>query len=187
MVVALLGGALAYRGIGGHCHLYQALGVDTTGDRAVRGNLGIKIDRAVRVDAPPERVYGVWRNLENLPRLLRHVERVEVLDRTRSHWTVRAPAGMTVGWDAEIINDKANELIAWRSLDNRWVQHAGAVNFDRGPDGRSTLVRVSLQYDPPGGMVGHAVAGLFARDPETEIDEDLASFKRALEAGTLAA
>ena len=116
-----------------------------------------------------------------------HLERVKVLSETRSRWVVKAPVGMKVEWEAEIINDKPNELIAWRSTGNPLVDHAGSVNFERTPDGRGTIVRVSLQYDPPGGQFGHAVASLFNEDAGGQIAHDLQEFKRAFEAGRLAA
>ena len=186
-LVALLGGVLAYRGLTGHCGLYKSLGVDTTGSdaRPVEGNLGIKIDEAITVQATPERVYAVWRNFENLPKIMSHVERVEVLDGTRSRWHVKGPAGIPVPWEAEIINAKPNELIAWRTRGNPWVDHAGSVRFEPAGEGRTT-VRVSLQYDPPAGKVGHALASVLGSDPATQIEQDLASFKRAMEAGELA-
>jgi uncharacterized membrane protein len=185
--LAALGGALGYRALSGYCALYGLLGVNRASDEDVRGNLGIKLDRAVLVEAPPERVYAAWRRLDNLPRFMSHLQRVEVLDDTRSHWTARAPGGATVEWDAQIINEKPNELIAWRSIPNSVVEHAGSVRFEPTADRRSTLVRVSLQYDPPGGAFTHAVAGLFSADPERQIQDDLVAFKRAIESGTLAA
>jgi uncharacterized membrane protein len=187
--LAGLGAMLAYRGLTGHCNVYQALGIDRSqvDGRRVSGNLGIKVEASAAVNAPPERVYGAWRNFANLPRFMSHVERVEELGRTRSRWTVRAPAGMNVTWDAEIINDVPNQLIAWRTVDTKLVAHAGSVQFDRAHDGRGTMVRVSMQYDPPAGEVGHALATALGQDPERQIEQDLQAFKRAMEAGELAA
>lgn len=187
--LAGLGAALAYRGLTGHCNVYRMLGIDrAAGDgRRVTGNLGIKVEQSVLVDAPPERVYGAWRNFANLPRFMSHVERVEELGPARSRWTVRAPAGMNVTWDAEIINDIPNKLIAWRTVDTQLIAHAGSVQFDRAHDGRGTMVRVSMQYDPPAGAIGHALATALGQDPERQIEQDLRAFKRALEAGELAA
>jgi uncharacterized membrane protein len=184
-LVAALGGILAYRGVTGHCPVYATIGIDTAEGKRVRGNLGIKVDKSVIVEAPPERLYGVWRNFENLPRFMSHLDRVTVVDRHRSHWRVKTAVGI-VEWDAEIINDQQNELIAWRTLDNQWVDHAGSVRFEPFGLGR-TLVRVSLQYDPPGGKLGRAVVSLLGEDPETQIQQDLGAFKRAIEAGELAA
>ncbi|MBI2218859.1 MAG: SRPBCC family protein [Candidatus Rokubacteria bacterium] len=182
------GAALAWRGISGVCPLYRLLGIDRAGDEGtIEGNLGVKVDRSIVVNAPPERIYAAWRNLENLPRFMSHLQEVEVLDRARSRWTVKAPAGIDLGWDAEIINEIPNELIAWRSVDSTLVRHAGSVHFERAPDGRSTLVRVSLQYDPPGGELGHAVLRFIGENADGQIAQDLIELKRAVEAGELAA
>jgi uncharacterized membrane protein len=185
LTLAAIGAALGYRAVTGHCDVYERLGIDAGGAHRNIGNLGVKIDESIVVNAPPERVYAVWRNLENLPRLLSHVERVDVVDATRSRWTVRGPAGAAVSWDAELINDKPGELIAWRTTDSTLVNHAGSVTFE--PAGQSTRVRVSLQYDPPGGRFGHAVASLVSADAGTQVAYDLSAFKRAFEEGKLAA
>jgi uncharacterized membrane protein len=189
LALAAVGGLLGYRGVSGHCDAYAALGIDRASRRAGagEGNLGVKIDRTVTVSAAPERVYAFWRNFENLPQIMSHLDRVKVLSDTRSRWVVKSPLGVKVEWEAEIINDKPTELIAWRSLGNALVDHAGSVNFDRVPDGAGTVVRVSLQYDPPGGEFGHAIASLFNEDAGTQIEQDLGNFKRAMEEGRLAA
>ena len=185
LVVAGIGGALGFRGVTGHCDLYERLGINAGSARRNVGNLGVKIDESIVVEAPAERVYGIWRNLENLPRLLSHVERVEVLDRTHSRWTLKGPAGAPISWDAELINDKPGELIAWRTVDSTLVSHAGSVTFEA--IGPRTRVRVALQYDPPGGRFGHAVASLVSEDAGSLLRRDLAEFKRAVEEGRLAA
>jgi uncharacterized membrane protein len=185
LVITAVGGALAYRGLTGHSLLYERLGIDAGGARRNVGNLGVKIDESIVVDAPAQRVYAIWRNLENLPRLLSNVERVEVLDGTRSRWTVKGPASAPISWDAELINDEPGAIIAWRTLDSTLVNHAGSVTFE--PVGPSTRVHVSLQYDPPGGRFGHAVASLVSADAGSQMARDLAQFKRAVEDGRLAA
>lgn len=184
LLVAGLGAALGYRGITGHCQLYDKLGIDSGGARRNVGNLGVKIDREIVVNKAPDRLYGVWRNFENLPRILSHIERVEILSPTRSRWTLAAP--VSISWEAELINDKLNELIAWQSVGSQWVEHAGSVMFQPLGTG-ATRVHVSLQYDPPGGQIGHAVASLFSEDAGSKVEQDLGNFKRAVEEGRLAA
>jgi uncharacterized membrane protein len=178
-----LGANLVYRGITGHCRLYQKLGLTTAaaGD-GVRGNLGTKIERSVVVYADREKAYRFWRNFANLARFMENVEEVQVLDSRRSRWIARGPGGVHVEWEAEIINEVPNELIAWRSTSGT-VDHAGSVHFEPGPGGRGTVVRVSLQYDPPGGTAGHAVASLLGGDAGSRIEADLQSFKRIMESG----
>jgi len=185
IVIAAVGGALAYRGVTGHSRLYERLGIEAGGARRNVGNLGVKIDESIVVHAAPRRVYDIWRNLENLPRVLSNVKRVEALDQTRSRWTVKGPAGAPIVWDAELINDKPGEIIAWRTVDSTLVNHAGSVTFE--PAGQGTRVNVSLQYEPPGGRFGHAVASLVSADAGSQTARDLQEFKRAVEDGRLAA
>ena len=118
VVLAAVGAALGYRGVTGHCDVYERLGIDAGSARRNVGNLGVKVDESIVFNASPQRVYDIWRNLQNLPRLLSHVDRVEVVDATRSRWTVKGPAGAPISWDAELINDKPGELIAWRTTDS---------------------------------------------------------------------
>ena len=184
--LAAFGAKLIQRGISGHCPLYQRLGVATARDReGVRGNLGTKIERSIVVYAPVDKVYRFWRNFANLPRFMENLEEVRVADQKRSRWVARGPGGVKIEWDAEIINEVPNELIAWRSTGGS-VDHAGSVHFEPGPGGRGTVVRVSLQYDPPGGSAGHTIATLLGGDAGSRIEQDLQSFKRVIESEAVA-
>jgi uncharacterized membrane protein len=135
------------------------------------------------INRSPWDLYQFWRNFDNLPRFMKHVKSVNVIDEKRSHWVVDGPAGKSVEWDAEIINDEPNALIAWRSLANATVDNAGSVRFVPGPEGRGTEVRVVIDYIPPAGVVGKWVSMLFGKNPESEIREDLRRFKRVMETG----
>ncbi len=187
IALALIGGSLVYRGTTGHCNVYEAMGVNTahekSGAASVAGNRGIKVEKSVTVNRPAAELYRYWRNFENLPRFMDHLESVRNTSEKRSHWVAKAPAGTTVEWDAEVINEKENELIAWRSLENADVDNAGSVRFQEAPGGRGTEVRVSLEYDPPGGVIGAAIAKLFGEAPDQQIQEDLRRFKQVMEAG----
>ena len=189
-VLALVGGSLIYRGTTGHCEMYHALGVNTAGTGSsenpvvsVPANRGIKVEKSVTINRSPEDLYRFWRNFENLPRFMDHLESVRVTGNNRSHWVAKAPAGSRVEWDAEIYNEKENELIAWRSLEGADVNSAGSVHFTAAPGGRGTEVRVVLKYDPPGGIVGATIARLFGDEPSQQIDEDLRRFKQVMETG----
>ncbi len=142
------------------------------------------VRQSVTVNRPVEEVYAFWHNFENFPRFMAHVRSVSVSGR-RSHWVAKAPAGMTVEWDAEIVDDRENELIAWRSLEESDVQHSGKVRFVRAPGARGTEVRVDLAYMPPGGALGRALAKLFGEEPEQQVREDLRRVKQILEAGEI--
>ncbi|MGH7232359.1 MAG: SRPBCC family protein [Nitrospiraceae bacterium] len=183
LVLAGIGGALASRGVTGHCSLYQRLGVNTRDDRGrdkVRTSQAVKVEQSIRVNRSPEEVYRFWRNFENLPRFMHHLESVTVHTDTRSRWVVKAPLGTTVTWEAEIINEKEHELIGWRSVGGADVDNAGSVRF-RPASGGGTEVKVTLQYDPPGGLAGTVMAKVMGDDPEQIIAEDLHRFKEVME------
>ena len=185
---ATVGGLLLRRGVTAHCDIYEAIGMNTAVDpgdtrAALRGSRGVNVIESVTINRPLEELYRFWRNLENLPQFMRHLESVEKVTDTISHWRAKGPAGTIVEWDAEIFTEIPDKLIAWWSLEGADVVSAGSVNFDAAPGGRGTRVTVNLQYSPPGGKVGAAVARLFGRDAETEIREDLRRFKQIVEAG----
>jgi uncharacterized membrane protein len=134
----------------------------------------------------PAELFAFWRDFENLPHIMEHLESVRVVDATRSRWVAKAPAGRTVEWDAEVYNEVPDQLIAWRSLHDADVPNAGSVHFDALPGGRGTEVRVVLQYQPPVGALGATVARLFGEEPDAQVREDLRRFKQLMEAGELA-
>jgi uncharacterized membrane protein len=57
------------------------------------------------------------------------------------------------------------------------------VEFIEQGDGRSTRVRATISYDPPGGTAGRLVAKLFGREPEVQARQDLNRFKEVMESG----
>jgi uncharacterized membrane protein len=153
---------------------------------ALAGDGGLRVKDAIRLERPLEETFRYWRRLENLPTFMRHLRSVTQTDERRSHWVANGPAGMAVEWDAEIINEIDNKLIAWRSLPGSQVVTAGSVNFDAVRAGRSTQVTVNLQYQPPAGKAGAVLAALFGRAPSQTIREDLRLLKQRLEAGEIA-
>jgi uncharacterized membrane protein len=185
-VLLALGGGLVYRGFIGHCPAYGALGMNTASAAAPAPpeayfEHGIHVDESVTIDRRPWDLYAFWKDLENLPRFMDHLQDVRKIDDRRSHWIAKAPAGMSVEWDAEIINDEPNALIAWRSLGGASVDNAGSVRFIPGPEAEGTRVRVVLDYIPPAGRVGAAVASLFGEEPSRQVREDLQRFKLLME------
>lgn len=139
----------------------------------------------LEVGAPAEQCYAWWRGLTNLPQILPDVESVTALDGTtaRTHWKVTGPLGKTVEWDAAIVEDVPGTRIAWASENSHGlaVSNAGAVRFD--DHGGTTGVEVSLQYDPPAGVVGEAVATLFS-NPQAKVEKALEAFKATIEQAT---
>ena len=188
MLMTALGGSLVYRGVTGHCQLYQELGVNTAKRKSttsVPARHGTKVEKCIIINRSPEEVFQFWRRLENLPLFMEHLESVTTTGVNRSHWVAKGPLGVRVEWDAEIFNERPNEMIAWRSLDCSEVDTAGSVHFLPAPGARGTEVRVSMKYDPPAGKIGIGLARLFGEDADTEMNEDLTRLKRVLEAGEL--
>jgi uncharacterized membrane protein len=149
------------------------------------GRPGIRIQHAITIDRSAAELYDFWRDFGNLPRIMDHLESVEVLDENRSHWKVKGPAGSSVEWDAVITEDRPGELIAWRSLGDADVDNEGSVRFVPLEGDRGTVVKIDLRYDPPAGRVGATVARLFRRGPEQEIRADLRPFKQLMETGEI--
>lgn len=196
-VAALAGAVFLYRGATGHCDVYQALGVNHvgghgTGEIADRGShtrrqlggaRGIHVEESITLNVPLPDVYRFWRNFENLPRFMQHLDSVADREEGISHWVATGPAGLRVQWDARIINEIDNKVIGWQSLDGSTVATAGSVSFDQTSHG--TRVRVHLQYNPPAGRLGAVVARLFGEDPAQTVREDLRRFKALLETGEI--
>jgi uncharacterized membrane protein len=139
-----------------------------------------RVEKSIRVKAPPTSVYQFWHNFENFPRFMDHVEAVQCLDTTcrRSHWKIAGPLGKTVEYDAEMTQDEPNQAIAWKSIDGD-IETTGQVTFTGQED--NTLVHVILQWgSPPGGPVGEALAHVFD-NPAHMLEEDLQRFKDLVE------
>jgi uncharacterized membrane protein len=182
---AVAGAEMLYRGLTGHCPVYQAVGFQRLNgqpdpETTVPFGQGLRVAASVIVPQSPKTVYDFWHRLETLPEVMEHLVSVTVLDERRSHWVAKAPAGQTVSWNAEIIEDEPNRLISWRSLEGADVANAGSVRFDSLPDGEGTLVRVELEYVPPAGPLGAVVATLLGASPAQEIAADLAGLSDLL-------
>ena len=188
LATAAVGGGLLYRGVSGHCPAYDTLGKSTAGEGASPEQYferGIHVVATFTVNKPAEELYRFWRNFENLPKFMTHVQSVSAADDKRSHWVVDGPAGKSIHWDAEVINDEPNRLIAWRSLGGADVDNAGSVNFTQLPHDRGTEVKVVLDYIPPAGKVGATLAWFFGKSGQQQVREDLRHFKEMMEAGEI--
>jgi uncharacterized membrane protein len=189
LLVAGVGGALAYRGATGHCSAYATAGLNTANDtghkRDTAKDRGTRISQSLLINKTPEELYAYWHNFENLPNIMRHLKSVRVLENGRSHWVAKAPliAGSEVEWDAEVTADEPNSRIAWRALPGGDIEHRGSIKFARAAGDRGTNVKVVLEYYPPAGQLGRWMAKLFGEEPEQQIHDDLRNFKRMMEVG----
>ena len=142
----------------------------------------LRVRRRITVNRPADALYRFWRDFANAPRFMERVEAVQPSGERRTHWRARGPAGMPVEWDAEVTEDRPNELIAWRTLDGAPLPHSGAVRFEPAPAGRGTVVTVELEYSPSGALAATA-AKLAGYAPEQQVQEDLRRFKQLMETG----
>ncbi len=172
------------RGLG---HRARGKGTGIIADRGsdtrqkLSGPRGIHVEHSVLIRRPAAELYRFWRNFENLPKFMEHLESVSVREEGISHWVARGPAGIKVEWDARIINEVPGKVIGWQSLTGSMVSMAGSVRFEETT--RGTVVRVHLQYAPPGGNLGAALAYAAGEEPNLQVQEDLRRLKLLMEAG----
>ncbi len=200
MIAATLGGAFLVRGATGHCPVYRVMGVSTGSADAVLGGhrpdvssraatvnarRAVKVERAVTIEADRSTLYAFWRDFTNLPRFMEHLVSVRVDSPTRSHWVAKGPADSTVEWDAELVNEAPDTLIAWKSAPGAEAPNAGSVHFADAPGGRGTVVKVVMDVEPPAGPLGFVIAKLFGEDPDRQVREDLRKFKQLMETGEI--
>jgi len=183
VALALAGGALGLAAYGAY---RRTQGTQEHSENAsVEYGTGEKSVNVVTINKPAAELYAYWHNFTNLPRFMHHLEAVEERGEGRSHWRAKAPLGQSVEWDAQIINDVENELIAWQSTADAQIANAGSVRFSPAPFERGTEVRVSLSYAPPAGKAGVAIAKLLGEEPGRQVSDDLRRFKQLMEAGEL--
>lgn len=175
---------LIARGVGGYCPVNAAVGrnADRSNTKAaLGGSRGVHVQESIIINRPASELFRFWRDFRNLPRFMEHLEDVEVLSAKRSLWTAKAPAGMRVKWEADVINEIEGELIGWQSTENADVASAGSVRFVPAVGGGTEII-VTLQYEPPAGKLGAFVASMFGEEPSQQIRADLARLKTILDA-----
>ena len=191
LALAAGGAALIGRGATGHSPVYERLGVDTADPNAIRRNVltavlpsrKLEAERAYTIMRPRHELYTFWRNLENLPHFVEHLESVTVMADGRSHWVTKAPIGKPLSWDAEITEDIEDRVIAWRALPNSAIENSGQVHFSDAADGRGTVVRARVLYSAPGGKTAQEISRFFGQSAEQLLRDDLRRFKQVMEAG----
>ncbi|WP_247232905.1 SRPBCC family protein [Telluribacter sp. SYSU D00476] len=181
LLAATLGGWLIYRGTSGYCHVNNVIGRDTS-EGATLDSIGLS--SSVTINKPRAEVYRYWRQLENLPKFMHHLDKVTQIDSKRSHWCAPVPGGITkLEWDAEIVEDRENECIVWRSVPGAAVDNAGEVRFKDSVDGKGTEVHSVIRYQPPAGYVGDMLSKLFNPAFKKMVKQDMRRFKHLMETG----
>jgi uncharacterized membrane protein len=143
------------------------------------------VGRAVTINRPAAELFSYFRDFANLPHFMENVVRIDVLDATRSHWVVKAPADRTVAWDARVTAEEEGRFIEWTSEPGADVANSGRIEF-RDAGARGTVVTVTIAYDPPGGAIGKLIAKMFQREPAIQARRDLRRFKQLMETGEIA-
>jgi uncharacterized membrane protein len=199
-LLAVVGAELLRRGATGHCLVYDALNVSTATDATARGphrdlpaspaatvraSRAVKIEHSVTVMRPAAELYAFWRDPTNVPRVIAFLESVEAVSETTARWRARGPGGITLEWDALIINDIPNQLLAWKSVGDADIPNAGSIHFRPAPDARGTEVRLVVEYEPPAGHLGAWAAKLVKENPDEQLRAALRRFKQLAETGEI--
>jgi uncharacterized membrane protein len=152
----------------------------------VASETDLYFETSIATTKSPDECYRFWRNVQNLPRFMDNLQTVQALDERRFHWVAKGPAETPMEWDCEITEDRPGSALAWRTLDGAQIPNAGSVIFEAAPNGRGTIVRLSIHYSPTGGRLTAGLARLLRQDPQSQVDEDLRRFKQLLETGEIA-
>lgn len=187
--VALAGGGLLYRGLRGHCHLYDALGINTA-QPAANQQTGASTDapevaRSITVDKPAEELYRLWREPETLSRIMGDFAEATQAGEDRQHWTVRMPRGRSLAWDSQVVEDRPGEFLRWQSLEGTSLPNEGSVRFGPAPGNRGTQVMFRMRFDPPGGAIGKWAVKLLGMAPRALATKALYRFKNLAETGEI--
>ena len=190
-LLATLGAALLHRGVTGHCHLYSAVGADTSratpdeapGPAPAAEDGGTRVQASVAIARSPDELYAFWRDFTNAPKFMHRIIRVDVFEGgQRSKWTAEGLRGRTIEWVSELTDDRPGR-IAWTTLPGSDLPHRGFVEFTPGARPGETIVHHVLDFDPPGGIVGQAIASALHELPEMMLRDDLRRFKQLMETG----
>ncbi len=184
LALSFLGGVLVHRGATGHCYLYQAIGADTARKEAGLKRGVIEVEKSLAIDRPPEALYSLWKNLENLPRFFDTLESVRAESDGRSYWAAVSGTGSQLEWEARLIEDRPNEALIWGAGEGGGAEVI-SVRFEADPSGAGTRVRLFLKYDSAHSLLGAAFARLFGKVPEQALERSLHRFKRLIETGEI--
>lgn len=176
--LALAGAPLVWRGATGSWPVHR-----TATEHTAEAAVPAPITASLTIGRPRQELYDFWRQLENLPQFMRHLDSVTKLDDRRSHWVGKSPVGR-IEWDAEIINEREGYSLSWASLPGSRIHNAGTVSFEDDPAGRGTVVRVEMEASP-GNSLGRAVGRVLSSVTERQVHEDLRRFKNLMEAGEI--
>lgn len=184
----LMGGGFLLHGLSSYSALYDAIGLDETDGSPIRHPLNrvVHFRKSINITRSPSELYSFWRDLQNLPRFMPSIVAVEVLDDNRSRWHACGPLNKEFHWEAEILEERKDEIITWRTIERESnLEHTGTVSFRRAPGNRGTIVTLECRWAPPGGIFGALTAKLLPQDPARQVSEDLRRFRQLMETGEI--
>jgi uncharacterized membrane protein len=179
--VVAVGAAMLYRTWTGNSAIGALFGRTAREQMAPPWRRPVRAEKSIYIAVPCEEVYAFWRNFENLPRFVKHLVAVKMCDLTTSRWIAKGPAGRQIEWEAEVVSEEICEHISWESLPGSDVPNKGTVRFCSASDDKGTMVHVSLEYLPPAGVFGAALARFYGEEPQIQLEEDLGRLKAVLE------
>lgn len=172
-----IGGGMLLRGISGYCPVYDAVD-HLKNDKAY--NVNIRVSSII--NKPLSEVYAFWRDLENLPKFMNHLESVKTINSTTSEWVAKGPAGIgRLTWKAEIVKDEKEKLLSWKSLPDASIENVGKVVFKQ--KGNKTELDITISYHAPLGIAGESAAKLLNPYFEKIVRDDVQNLKSYLESG----
>ncbi len=177
--LAVAGAPLVYRGATGKWPVPRA---SARRAAAALRRSELHVETSLTIERPRQELYEFWRQLENLPRFMRHLESVRQVGHGRSHWVARTPLRRRLEWEAELVDEQEGRLLCWRSLPGSRLRNAGWVLFEDALDGPGTVVRVRIEMSAP--RLGPAK--LVSAAAERQLHEDLRRFKELMEMGEAA-
>jgi uncharacterized membrane protein len=128
----------------------------------------------VEVEAPIDLVWGLWSDLEQMPRWMKWIDSVKVPedDPEISIWKLSSN-GLEFAWRSRILKKIPNQIIEWESVDG--LPNRGAIRFyDRKT---SSIVKMTVAYAIPG-VIGKIMDNLFlGKIVESTLNADLQRFK----------
>ena len=189
LALAVLGGALAYRGFSGHCQAYEALKIDTSGKHRADSDehvfKGVLVKHSTTINRTPMEVYDYVKDPANHHLYMENVESVHADPDGTFHWAMKGPFGSTWRFQSRHINEEPGHLVAWKTLPGGDIESAGSIRLVPAWDGRGTEVTMEINFEPPAGSVGLAVAKILGHDPDATVRENLRRLKNLLEAGEI--
>lgn len=184
VLMTLAGGGLIYRGVRGHCPVYQAIGVNTAHERA--GEEGGQIERTITIDRSPEELHRFWSSPPNLGRIMAHFATVEIAEDGAATWKVRTPLGQLFAWHTRVVEDREGEVVRWQSGEDARPAFEGMLRFARAPGDRGTRVTLALRFQGKGvAAIGGTLMQALRMVPSTLAFKALQRFKSLVETGEI--